>query len=114
MINKAILVGRAAADPQLRATPQGMHIANLRIVTTSFTGRDDEGNRKELAEFHDLVFFGRLAEIAGEYVRKGRLIYVDGRIQTRSYEVDGQKKWRTEIVAETLQLLSPKPAEAAA
>ena len=114
MINKAILVGRAVADPSLRATAQGVHIANLRIVTNSFSGRDDEGNRKEQSEFHDLVLFGRLAEVAGDYVRKGRLIYVDGRIQTRSYEADGQKKWRTEVVVETLQLLSPKPSEAEA
>ncbi len=114
MINKVILVGRLTADPQLRATPQGLHIANVRLVTSSYLGKDDEGNRKEASEFHDLVMFGRQAEVAGDFLRKGKLIYAEGRLQTRSYEVDGQKKYRTEIVVDTFQMLSPKPAESEA
>ncbi len=113
MINKVILVGRLTADPQLRATPQGLHVASIRLVTNAFAGKDDEGNRKEVSEFHDLVLFGRLAEVAGDYARKGRLIYAEGRLQTRSFEVDGHKKWRTEVVVETFQLIGPKPAREA-
>lgn len=111
MINKVILVGRLTADPQLRATAQGLHVAGLRLVTTHFMGRDDEGNRKEISEFHDVVLFGRMAEVAGDYARKGRLVGVEGRLQTRSYEVDGVKRWRTEVVADEFHLLGPKPAE---
>ena len=114
MINKVILVGRLVADPELRATAQGLHIANLRLVTNTFLGKDEDGNRKEASEFHDLVAFGRLAEVAGDYARKGRLVYAEGRLQTRSYEVDGQKKYRTEVVVENFQLIGPKPAESEA
>ncbi len=114
MINKVILVGRLTADPQLRATPQGLHIASLRLVTTAFLGRADEGNRKEASEFHDVVLFGRLAEVAGDYARKGRVVGVEGRLQTRSYEVDGVKKWRTEVIGDEFHLIGPKPAEESA
>jgi single-strand DNA-binding protein len=115
MVNKVILVGRASADPELRSTGAGTPVANLRLVTNSYSGKDAEGTRKEHTEFHALVIFGRLAEIAGEYVRKGRLLYVEGRLQTRSWTgQDGQTRYATEVVVDNLQLLSPKGAEAAA
>lgn len=110
-MNKVILVGRAVADPELKATPQGMHVANLRIVTNSYLGKDEAGNRKEAAEFHHLVLFGRQAEVVADYVRKGRQLLVEGRIQTRSWETEGQKRWRTEIVVDQFELLGSKPAE---
>jgi single-strand DNA-binding protein len=114
MINKVILVGRLTADPDVRTTSKGSTVANLRLVTNSYGGRDDEGNRKEHTEFHQLVLFGRTAEVAGDYLRKGRLIYADGRLQTRNWE-DGEGKAHTstEVLVETLQILSPKPEEAA-
>jgi len=114
MVNKVILIGRATADPELRTTATGTAVANVRLVTNSYSGKEADGTRKEHSEFHTLVLFGRLAEIAGEYVRKGRLVYADGRLQTHSWDgQDGQKKHSTEVIVDTLQLLSPKPSAAA-
>jgi single-strand DNA-binding protein len=116
MINKAILVGHLTADPEVRATPKGVYVANLRLATNSYVGKDEAGNSKEQTEFHRLVVFGRQAEIAGEFLRKGRLLYVEGRLQTSSWDdaTTGVKKYRTEVVVDTLQMLGPKPQEAAA
>lgn len=115
MVNKVILIGRATADPEVRTTGAGMAVANLRLVTNSYTGKEADGTRKEHSEFHSLVLFGKLAELAADYIRKGRLVYADGRLQTRSWEgQDGQKKYSTEVVVDNLQLLSPKQSEAAA
>ena len=115
MVNKVILIGRATADPELRTTGTGTPVANLRLVTNSYSGKEADGTRKEHSEFHQLVMFGRLAEIAGDYVRKGKLVYADGRLQTRTWEgQDGQKRHTTEVVVDTLQLLSPKSSEEAA
>lgn len=115
MVNKVILIGRVTADPEIRTTGSGTAVANLRLVTNSYSGKDADGTRKEHAEFHTLVMFGRLAEVASDYVRKGKLVYADGRLQTRSWEgQDGQKRHATEVVVDNLQLLSPKSAEAAA
>ena len=113
MVNKVILIGRATADPEIRTTAAGTAVANVRLVTNSYSGKDAEGTRKEHSEFHSLVLFGRLAEVAGDYVRKGKLLYADGRLQSRSWEgQDGQKRHSTEVVVENLQLLSPKSSEA--
>jgi len=80
MVNKVILVGRLTADPEVRATPSGMHVANLRLATNTYGGKDDEGNRREHTEFHSLVVFGKQAQVAADYLRKGRLLYADGRL----------------------------------
>ncbi len=115
MVNKVILVGRLTADPEVRATAKGTHITNLRIATNSYSGKDEEGNRKEHTEYHSLVLFGRQAEVAGDYLRKGRMVYADGRLQNRSWDgADGQKRYATEVVVESLQMLGPKPEEASA
>lgn len=116
MVNKVILVGRLTADPEVRATPNGVYVANMRLATNTYTGKDEAGNRKEQTEYHHLVAFGRQAEIAGEYLRKGRLVYADGRLQTSSWEdaSTGTKKYRTEVVVDDLKMLSPKPQEAVA
>lgn len=116
MINKVILVGNLTADPEVRASPKGVYVANLRLATNTYTGKDESGNRKEQTEFHRLVLFGRQAEFAGEFLRKGRLLYAEGRLQTSSWDdaATGTKKYRTEIVVDTLQLLGPKPQEVAA
>ena len=116
MINKVILVGNLTADPEVRATPKGVYVANMRLATNTYVGKDEAGNSKEQTEFHRLVVFGRPAEIAGEYLRKGRLLYVEGRIQTNSWDdaATGTKKYRTEVVVDSYQMLGPKPQEAAA
>ena len=115
MVNKAIVIGRLTADPDLRATPKGTHVANLRVATNTYGGKDEEGNRKEHTEFHNLVCFGRQAEVAGNLLRKGRLIYADGRMQTRSWESeDGKKHYQTEVVVDSLQIIGPKPEDPAA
>lgn len=114
MVNKVILIGRLAADPEIRATPAGLQVANMRVATNTYAGKDDQGNRKEHTDFHSLVLFGRQAEIAGEYLRKGRLVYADGRLQTKSWDdAEGKRHWSTEVIVDNLQMVGPKPEEAA-
>ena len=109
MINKAIVIGRLTHDPELRATPQGKAVANLRIATNTFAGKDEQGNSKEHTEFHRLVLFDKLAEVAAAYLKRGRLIYAEGRLQYRSWDdAAGLKHHSTEIVVETLQMLGGK------
>jgi single-strand DNA-binding protein len=113
MVNKVILVGNLCADPDVRALSDGRHVANLRVATNTYLGRDEDGNRKEAAEFHTVVVFGRSAEVAGTYLRKGRLLYAEGRLQHRTWEgADGQKRHATEVVADRFQMLGSKPEEA--
>ncbi len=116
MVNRVILVGNLTADPEVRATPKGVYVANLRLATNTYAGKDEAGNSKEQTEFHRLVLFGRQAEIAGEYLRKGQQIYVEGRLQTSSWDdaSTGVKKYRTEVVVDTFQMLGSKPQEVAA
>lgn len=113
MVNKVILVGHLTADPEVRATPKGVYVANMRLATNTYSGKDEDGNRKEQTEYHQLVAFGKQAEIAGEYLRKGRLLYADGRLQTNSWEdpSTGQKKYRTEVVVDNFKMLGGKPQE---
>jgi single-strand DNA-binding protein len=108
-INKAIIVGRLGRDPEIRYTPGGVAVANF-SVATSEEWKDRESNeKKERTEWHRIVAFGKLGEICGEYLSKGKLIYVEGRIQTRSWEdKDGNKKYTTEIVASDVQFLDKK------
>ncbi len=114
MVNKVILIGRLTADPEVRATPAGVQVANVRVATNTYAGKDEAGNRKEHTDFHSLVFFGRQAEVAGEYLRKGRLVYADGRLQTRTWDdAEGKRHWSTEIVVDEFQMVGPKPEEAA-
>jgi single-strand DNA-binding protein len=115
MVNKVFLVGNLAADPDVKATPKGTYVANMRLATNSYAGKDDDGNAKEQTEFHNLVAFGKLAEFAGQYLHKGRLLYADGRVQTNAWQdTAGQKHSRTEVIVDTLKALGPKPQEAAA
>lgn len=113
MVNKVILVGRLAADPEVRATPKGVHVANVRLATNTYGGKDEDGNRREHTEFHSLVLFGKQAEVAGDFLRKGRLVYADGRLQSRSWDdAEGRKHYATEVVVDTFQMIGPKPEEA--
>ena len=116
MINKVILVGNLTADPEVRATSKGVYVANIRLATNTYVGKDESGNRKESTEFHHLVVFGKQAEVAGEYLRKGKLLYAEGRLQTSSWDdaSTGTKKYRTEVIVDTMRMLGSKPQEIAA
>lgn len=109
-VNKAILLGRLGKDPEIKYTPSGMAIANF-TMATSENFKDKDGQKQERTEWHRIVTFGKLAEICGEYLAKGKQVYIEGRIQTRSWDdKDGNKKYTTEIVANTMQMLG-KPDE---
>jgi single-strand DNA-binding protein len=118
MVNKVILVGNLAADPDVKATAAGMYVAKMRLATNTYAGKDESGNRKEHSEFHNLVAFGKLAEFAGQYMKKGRPIYAEGRLHTSSWDdsTSGQKRYRTEVVVEELQFIpgGKKSTDAAA
>ncbi|NPA49297.1 MAG: single-stranded DNA-binding protein [Thermodesulfobacteria bacterium] len=104
-VNKVILIGRLGADPEIRYTADGQPVATFRIATSE-RWTDKNGQRQERVEWHRIVAFGRLAEICGEYLAKGRQVYIEGRLQTRSYEDrDGVKRYVTEIVAQNMQML---------
>ena len=115
MLNKVQLIGHVGQDPEVRATPQGTKVADLRLATTRYW-RDDEVNRQEETEWHRVVFWGKTAENVASVLAKGRLVYVEGRIQTRSWEDESGKHFRTEVIAETCQALTRAPGsiEAAA
>ncbi len=111
-VNKVILVGRLGADPELRHTADGVPVATFNIATTEVR-RDKNGNRIERTEWHKVIAWRKLGEICGEYLKKGRLVYVEGRIQSREYEgKDGVKRRAYEIVATDLRMLpTPTPQE---
>jgi len=104
-VNKMLLVGRTGNDAEMRYTTKGMAIANLSVATTD-TRKDDNGDFQETTEWHRVVFFGKLAEFAENYVKKGALIYTEGRLQTQSWEDKEEKRhFRTEVVGEKLTML---------
>lgn len=110
-LNKVYLIGRLAADPEFRTTPSGQEIANLRVATNRIWIDSATGQRNETTEFHNVVTWGRLAQIANQYLKRGSLVMIEGRLQTRNWEgKDGVKRYRTEIIAENLQL-GPKPKQ---
>ncbi len=104
-VNKVILVGNLGRDPEVRYLPSGDAVANITIATSSkYKGKD--GNMVEETEWHRVTFFGKLAEIVGQYLKKGRSVYVEGRIKTRKYtDKDGVEKYATDIVANEMQML---------
>lgn len=101
-LNKAILIGNLTRDPELKSLPSGMQVATFGMATNRVY-RDKEGNKQESSEFHNIVAFGKQGELCAQYLRKGSQALVEGRLQTRSWEADGQKKYRTEIVADRVQ-----------
>ncbi len=105
-VNKVILVGNLGRDPEVRYTANGSAMCNLSIATT-YNSRDGQtGERREETEWHRVVMFNRLAEIAGEYLRKGRPVYIEGRLRTRKWQgQDGQDRYTTEILADQMQML---------
>ena len=105
-INKVILVGNLGQDPQTRAMPSGKTVVNLRIATTDQWRDKQTGESKENTEWHSVVMFDRLAEIAAEYLRKGSQVYVEGRLRTRKWQdKEGQDRYSTEVVANEMQML---------
>ncbi len=109
-LNRAQLIGNITVDPEVRALPNGQRVANFSLATNRrYT--DSAGVQQDVPEYHNVVMFGKLAEIAEQYIHKGNKLYVEGRIQTRSWEDQaGQKKYKTEIVAEEMIMLTPKGA----
>ncbi|MBW2062052.1 MAG: single-stranded DNA-binding protein [Deltaproteobacteria bacterium] len=114
-INKAILIGNLGRDPEIRYTQNGTAVCNFTIATTETYTPKGSDSRESKTEWHRIVTFGRLAEICGEYLAKGKQVYIEGRIQTRDWEDrDGNKRWTTEIVAQTMKMLGPTPQGARA
>jgi single-strand DNA-binding protein len=107
-VNKVILVGNLGRDPEVRYMPDGGAITNISVATTD-TWKDKAGEKQEKTEWHRVAFFGKLAEIAGEYLKKGSQVYLEGRLQTRKWQdKDGQDKYTTEIVADRMQMLGSR------
>jgi single-strand DNA-binding protein len=108
-VNKVILIGRLGKDPEIRSTPSGTSVAKFSIATDE-RWTDKSGEKQERTEWHNIVAWGKLAEICGQYLRKGKLVYIDGSIRTDSWDdkETGQKKYRTEIVANNMQMLDRK------
>ena len=105
-INKVILIGNLGRDPEVRYTPSGAAVCNVSVATTRNWKDKNSGDKVEETEWHRVVFYDRLAEIAGEYLKKGRPVYVEGRLKTRKWQdKDGKDNYTTEIVAEQMQLL---------
>lgn len=108
-VNKVILVGNLGRDPEVRYTPDNSAITNISIATTDTWKDKTSGEKQERTEWHRVAFFGKLAEIAGEYLKKGSQVYVEGRLQTRKWQdKDGQDRYTTEIVADRMQMLGSR------
>lgn len=101
-LNKAMIYGNLTRDPEKRALPSGQSVVSF-AVATNRTYTDKDGKKQDQTEYHDVVAFGKLADVMGQWLKKGRPVYLEGRMQTRSWEQDGVKRYRTEIVADTFQ-----------
>ena len=105
-INKVIVVGNLGADPDTRAMPSGNQVTNISVATSESWNDKVTGDKQERTEWHRVVFYGRLAEIAGDYLKKGSQVYVEGKLQTRKWEdKEGKDRWTTEIIANQMQIL---------
>jgi single-strand DNA-binding protein len=109
MLNKVMLIGNLGRDPEVRSTPSGQAVASFTLAT-SRRWKDKSGQRQEQTEWHNIVVWGKQAEIAGQYLTKGKQVYIEGRLQTRSWDdrQTGEKKYRTEIVCDTFQMLGQR------
>ena len=113
-LNKAMLIGRLGRDPEVRYTPNGLAVANFSVATSEEWKDKNTGEKKERTEWHRIVAFGKLGEICGQYLSKGKQVYVEGRLQTRSWEKDGVTRYTTEIVASDMQFLGAKDSASTA
>lgn len=109
-INKAILFGNLTRDPELRAMPSGMNVANFSIATNRVF-RDRDGKKQEQTDYHNIVVFGRQADTVSQYLKKGSSVFIEGRMQTRSWDKNGEKHYRTEVIADRVQF-GPKSSGA--
>lgn len=107
-INKVILIGNLGKDPESKFLPSGDAVCNITVATTESWKDKNSGDKKEATEWHRVVFFKRLAEVAGQYLKKGSQVYVEGRLQTRKYQKDGVDHYSTEIVADTMKMLGSR------
>jgi single-strand DNA-binding protein len=108
-VNKVILIGNLGRDPEVRYSPSGSAVANITLATSESWKDKNSGEKQEKTEWHRVVFFGRLAEIAGEYLKKGSQVYVEGRLQTRKWQdKEGHDRYTTEIVANEMQMLGSR------
>ena len=110
MLNKVLLIGNLGRDPEVRTTPSGQPVATFSIAT-SRRWKDRDGNRQEQTEWHNIVVWGKQAEVAGQYLTKGKQVFVEGRLQTRSWDDknSGEKKYKTEVICENFQMLGGRP-----
>lgn len=108
-VNKVIVIGNLGRDPEVRYTPDGAAVCNIAVATTSSWKDKNSGEKKEETEWHRIVFYNRLAEIAGEYLKKGRPVYIEGRLKTRKWQnKEGQDVYTTEIIADQMQMLGSR------
>jgi len=113
-VNKVILIGNLGRDPEVRYSPNGQAVANVTLATSESWKDKNTGDKQERTEWHRVVFFGRLAEIAGEYLKKGSQVYVEGRLQTRKWQdKDGNERYTTEVVAAEMQMLGSREGRGA-
>ncbi len=109
-VNKVIIVGNVGRDPETRYMPSGDAVTNISVATSDRYKDKQTGEMKETTEWHRIAFFGKLAEIAGQYLKKGSQVYIEGRLRTRKWtDASGQEKYSTEIISETMQMLGGKP-----
>lgn len=101
-LNKVFIIGNLTRDPELKALPSGTKVCSFSVATNRIF-KDQDGAKKETAEFHNITAFAKLGELAGQYLKKGQQVLVEGRMQTRSWETNGEKKYRTEIIADNVQ-----------
>lgn len=113
-VNKVILIGNCGSDPETRYLPSGGAVTNITLATSESWKDKQSGQQQERTEWHRVVFFNRLAEIAGEYLRKGSKVYIEGALRTRQWEKDGVKRYTTEIVASEMQMLDGRGGESSA
>jgi single-strand DNA-binding protein len=109
MVNKVFLIGNLGRDPEVRSTPSGQPVASF-SVATSRRWKDRDGNRQEQTEWHNVVCWGKLAEVAGQYLTKGKQVFIEGRLQTRSWDDknSGEKRYKTEVICENFQMLGSR------
>ena len=106
-LNKAMLIGNLGKDPEVKYMPSGQAVARFSVATNE-TWLDKEGKKQEKTQWHNVVLFGKIAEVAGQYLSKGQKVFIEGRIETRNWEQDGQKKYITEIIGREMMMLGGK------
>jgi len=110
-VNKAIIIGNLGRDPEIRYTQEGLAVANFSVATSDEWKDKKSGEKQEKTEWHSIVAFGKLGEICAEHLAKGKQVYIEGRIQTRSWEDDGNTRYKTEIVADQMRMLGSRNEE---